>query len=80
MQSLDKECQKGHERIVHFGDSCPLCIAVGMLDTLENVVESGKDLLRVSKATISASAPKGNVLLFPKPKELYAIDQPDGAA
>jgi hypothetical protein len=81
MESLDKVCEREHERIVHFGEQCPLCYAYEMLG---RVIDSANDVLNrlpVKQIVKRSASTKKNLIQFPRPlHDCSAIDQPDGAA
>lgn len=81
MESLDKICEREHERIVYFGESCPLCYAYEMLG---RVIDSANDVLNklpVKQFVKRKPSTKKNLIQFPKKlHDCSAIDQPDGAA
>lgn len=84
MEPLDKICEREHERIVYFGENCPLCFAYEMLG---RVIDTANDVLKglpAPKVVVRRSAPPKNLLVF-RPREVKvnypaAIDGADGAA
>lgn len=75
-QWLDSECADGHERIVYFGDKCPMCrVAEIMSEVHDPLAELFFDIFGDTSEVESTPAKKtgkmkAKILKFPKPKAM----------